>query len=67
MDPRAKIRGFSSALQVLSRFVITDYSEHFNTIRNELTNIFSKYEIKYGATRLHRSSQSTSTTRRKKT
>ena len=65
LDPRAKIRGFNNALQVLSRFVTTDYSEYFNVIRSELTNMFSKYEIKFGAAKLQRPTHTTSTSRNK--
>jgi tRNA uridine 5-carbamoylmethylation protein Kti12 len=65
LDPRAKIRCFSNALQVLSRFVTTDYSEYFNVIRSELTNMFSKYEIKFGAAKLQRPTHTTSTSRKK--
>jgi hypothetical protein len=67
LDPRAKIRGFSNALQVLSRFVTIDYSEYFNVIRSELTNMFSKYEIKFGAAKLQRPTHTTSTSRKKTT
>jgi hypothetical protein len=65
LDPRAKIRGFSNALQVLSRYVTTDYSDYFNVIRSELTNMFSKYEIKFGAAKLQRPTHTTSTSRKK--
>jgi hypothetical protein len=65
LDPRVKIRGFNNALQVLSRFFTTDYSEYFNVIRSELTNIFSKYEIKFGVAKLQRPTHTTSTSRKK--
>jgi hypothetical protein len=67
LDPRAKIRGLNNALRVLSRFVATNYYEYFNVIRSELTNMFSKYEIKFGAAKLQIPNHTTSTSRKKTT
>jgi hypothetical protein len=67
LDPRAKIRGFTSTLQVLSGLVNTDYSSYFNNIISELTNMFAKYESKFGATQLQRPSAISTASRRKTT
>lgn len=54
LDPRAKLRGFNNALLVLSKFTGVDYSSYYTTIKTELSNIFSKYESKFGAVRLQK-------------
>jgi hypothetical protein len=59
LDPRAKLNGFNSALQVLSELLNHDYSTYYNDVRNELANLFAKYDSKYGALRLQRPSQPT--------
>jgi hypothetical protein len=60
LDPRAKMRGFSSALQFLSNITAFDYSEYYTNVRSQLSNIFAKYESKFGGTRAQRPTQSVS-------
>jgi hypothetical protein len=55
--PRAKLTGFNSALQVLSKLLNHDYSTYYNKVRTELANLFAKYDFKFGSSRLQRPSQ----------
>jgi hypothetical protein len=48
LDPRAKLTGFNSALQVLSELLNHDYSTYYNEVKGELGNMFAKYESKFG-------------------
>jgi hypothetical protein len=57
LDPRAKLTGFNSALQVLSELLNHDYSTYYNEIKGGLGNMFAKYESKFGSLRLQRPSQ----------
>jgi hypothetical protein len=57
LDPRAKLTGFDSALQVLLELLNHDYSTYYNEVNDELGNMFAKYESKFGSLRLQRSSQ----------
>jgi hypothetical protein len=59
LDPRAKLNGFNSYLQVLSKLLNHDYYTYYNNVRNELVNLFAKYDSKFGALRLQRPSQPT--------
>ncbi|BAH93429.1 Os06g0258800 [Oryza sativa Japonica Group] len=54
LDPRAKIRGFSNVLQIMSQILTSDYSTYLTEVRAALSDIFSKYESKFGAVRLQR-------------
>jgi hypothetical protein len=54
LDPRAKLTGFNSALQVLSKLLNHDYSTYYNKVKGELGNMFAKYESKFGSLRLQR-------------
>jgi hypothetical protein len=63
LDPRAKLRGFNSALQFLSNVTFTDYSDYYNNVCTELSNVFPKYDSKFGGTRLQRATQSVSTSK----
>ncbi|KAG8072717.1 hypothetical protein GUJ93_ZPchr0006g42464 [Zizania palustris] len=49
MDPRAKMRGFTKALSLLSQLVGTDYSSYLSEVRSNLTNLFNKYYSKFGS------------------
>jgi hypothetical protein len=57
LDPRAKLTGFNSALQVLSELLNHDYSTYYNEVKSELANMFVKYDSKFGSLRLQRPSQ----------
>ena len=43
MDSRAKIKGFSNALRLLSSLFGTDYSAYFTSVRAALSDMFGKY------------------------
>jgi hypothetical protein len=57
LDPRAKLTGFNSALQVLLELLNHDYSTYYNEVKGELGNMFTKYESKFSSLRLQRPSQ----------
>jgi hypothetical protein len=54
LDPRAKIKGFTKVLRKLGNLTSTDYSAYQGGTRARLTNVYNKYEEKYGAVRLRR-------------
>jgi hypothetical protein len=51
LDPRAKLRGFSNILRILSGICGTDYSLYFSCVKNELSKMFNRYDSKFGAVR----------------
>jgi hypothetical protein len=51
LDPRAKLRGFSNILRILSGLCGTDYSLYFSCVKNELSTMFNRYDSKFGAVR----------------
>ena len=54
LDPRAKIKGFTGVLRLLSRFNDVDYSSYLTEVRVELSEIYKKYETKFGSMRVQR-------------
>jgi len=54
LDPRAKIRGFTNVLQIMSNLTDENYSEYLTTVRANLSDTFAKYDSKFGAVRLQR-------------
>ena len=42
LDRRAKIKGFTSVLRLLSRFNDVDYSSYLTEVRAELSEIYKK-------------------------
>ena len=46
LDRRAKIKGFTSVLRLLSRFNDVDYSSYLTEVRTELSETYKKYETK---------------------
>jgi hypothetical protein len=54
LDPRAKMKGFASVLRKLMNLTSTDYSAYQVGTRARLTEIYNKYEEKYGDVRLRR-------------
>jgi hypothetical protein len=54
LDPRAKMKGFSKVLRKLMNLTSTDYSAYQVGTRARLTDVYNKYEEKYGAVRLRR-------------
>jgi hypothetical protein len=57
LDPRAKLTGFNSALQVLSELLNHEYSTYYNEVKSELANMFAKYDSKFDPFRLQRLSK----------
>ena len=51
LDPRAKLRDFSNILRLLSRLSSTDYSLYYTCVKSELSTMFNKYDLKFGAVR----------------
>ena len=51
LDPRAKLRGFSNILRILSGLSGTEYSLYFSFVKSELSTMFNKYDLKFGAVR----------------
>ena len=54
LDPRAKMKGFSKVLRKLMNLTRTDYSAYQVGTRARLTDVYNKYEEKFGAVRLRR-------------
>ena len=65
MDLRGKIKGFSNALRLLSSLTSTDYSAYFTSVRAALSDMFAKYESKFGPVRLARPTHKPSTGKKK--
>jgi hypothetical protein len=57
LDPRAKLNGFTKAIQCLSTIMNRDYTTYYHHVKTELGNLFSKYDLKFGGVRLHRPQQ----------
>jgi hypothetical protein len=57
LEPRAKLTGFKSALQVVFELLNHDYSTYYNKVKTELANLFAKYDSMFGSLRLTRPSQ----------
>ena len=57
MDPRAKIRGFNKALSLLYNLSGINYSPYLTEVRAQLSSMFNKYDEKFGAVRMQRTSQ----------
>jgi hypothetical protein len=51
LDPRAKLRGFSNILRLLYGLSSTDYSLYYTFVKSELSTMFNKYDLKFGAVR----------------
>jgi hypothetical protein len=54
LDPRAKLEGFSNALELLASHTRTSYSVYFGHVKDEMSRLFAKYEQKFGAARSER-------------
>jgi len=61
LDPRAKLRGFNRVLSILAGVTHHDYSGYLTLVRAQLTEVFNKYEAKFGAVPSVRPSQTTRT------
>jgi hypothetical protein len=65
LDPRAKLRGFNRVLSILAGVTHYDYSGYLTCVRAQLTEVFNKYEAKFGAVTSIRPSQTTRTGKKK--
>jgi len=65
LDPRAKLKGFTNVLRLLSHLNGNDYSCYLTEVRAELSVIFSKYDDKFGGVRLQRGAQPSPTGKKK--
>jgi hypothetical protein len=54
LDPRAKIKGFTKVLRKLMNLTSTNYSAYQVGTRARVTDVYNKYEEKYGTVRLRR-------------
>jgi hypothetical protein len=61
LDPRAKLRGFNRVLSILAGVTHYDNSGYLNCVRAQLTEVFNKYEAKFGVVTSIRPSQTTRT------
>jgi hypothetical protein len=61
LDPRAKLRGFNRVLSILAGVTHYDYSGYLTYVGAQLTEVFNKYEAKFGAVTSIRPSQTTRT------
>jgi hypothetical protein len=48
LDPRAKLRGFHKALSIISNLTDNDYANYYDSVRSELTIVFTKYDLRLG-------------------
>ena len=65
LDLRAKMRGFTNVLRLLSQLIGADYSCYLIEVRDELCDIFAKYETKFGVVRSQRAAQTTTSGKKK--
>jgi hypothetical protein len=54
LDPRAKLRGFHKALSIISNLTDNDYVNYYDSVRSELTTVFTKYDLRFGGQVSHR-------------
>lgn len=54
LKPRAKMKCFSRVLKRLMNLTSTDHAAYQVTTRAKLTDVYNKYEEKYGSVRLNR-------------
>jgi hypothetical protein len=66
LDPREKIRGFHNILRILSGLTSTNYSVFYSVVRSKLSAMFTKYDVKFGADKLHRLTPTPSITGKRK-
>ncbi|KAJ1288909.1 hypothetical protein BS78_02G124400 [Paspalum vaginatum] len=59
LDPRAKLRGFHNVVHLLSQLTGKNFSEYSTSVRTSLTDLFNKYDNKFGAVRTQRPPTST--------
>jgi hypothetical protein len=54
LDPRAKMRGFHMTLTLISNLTSTDYANYYESVRAQLTAIFTNYDLRFGGQNPHR-------------
>jgi hypothetical protein len=48
LDPRAKMKGFFNALELLSKALDVSYNLYYSDVKDELTRLFGKYSRNLG-------------------
>lgn len=61
------MKGFRNCLRLLSQLNGKYYYAYLSDVRDELSDLFSKYDIKFGSVRMQRAAQLDLTTCKKKT
>jgi hypothetical protein len=54
IDPRAKMRGYHKALTLISNLTSTDYANYYESVRAQLTIVFTNYDLRFGGQNPHR-------------
>jgi len=54
LDPRAKMKGFSNIIMLLSQLNGNDYFCYLTDVRAELSVVFAKYDAKFSSVRMQR-------------
>ena len=57
LDPRAKMKGFSNIIMLLSQLNGNDYFCYLTEVRAELSVVFAKYDAKFSSVRMQRVAQ----------
>jgi hypothetical protein len=47
LDPRAKLNGFTKAIQCMCAIVNRDYTTYYRHVKTKIGNLFSKYDVKF--------------------
>jgi hypothetical protein len=53
LDPRAKMIGFHHALTLISNLTSTDYANYYESVRTQLTAVFTNYDLRFGGQNPH--------------
>jgi hypothetical protein len=53
LDPRAKVRGYHKALTLISNLISTDHVNYYESVRAQLTTIFTNYDLRFGGQNPH--------------
>jgi hypothetical protein len=52
LETRAKMRGFNNVLALLSQLTHSDYFSYLTSVRDEMNDLFNRYDDKFGFVRL---------------
>ena len=66
LDPRAKIRGLQNVLDLLSQCNNISYIAYLAEVKSELHALYDKYESRFGAARLARTTHPSGLTGKRK-